>query len=111
MTKKPGKPDDWIPMNKKDGEFIIWSQKTTDFVLEGIYNGKEPGRYGDNHVIIVPDIGPVKFSDKLALLKELDAFHVGEPVRILHEGMVSGKNGREYRSFLIFRKSERQGVL
>ena len=96
--------NEWTPVNKGQ-EFITWSQKSTDFSISGVYQGKEPGKFGDNHVVDIPDIGAVKFSASYAALAELDTFKVGEPIKILHEGLVEGRNGKEYRKFTVFRKS------
>jgi hypothetical protein len=87
------------PLNGGGGTFHSWAAAAVGDVLEGTFGGMEPGKFGNNYVLVV-DGQPVKFA-ATAGLADLARVKVGAYVRILHEGLQTGKNGREYRAFHI----------
>lgn len=69
-------------------------------VLEGVWRGTKPGKYGDNGVVEQADGSMVQFTLNVTL-RDLVKVPDGADVRITYRGMARAKNGNEFKAFTI----------
>jgi len=88
-------PDGWHVDNPITGQDNIiyprMSELTTEFVIFGRYNGKIPGKYGDNHCILVEGEGEYRIPTSKILDDLLDPLKSGLMSDWINEGLFQNK--------------------
>ena len=87
-------------------KFITFSKEEAGFSLIGTYKGISVGKFGDEITLIDKDGVENVFVVTAGLSDFRERVPVGATVKVIHNGLKLGKNGKEFRSYTILLKKE-----